>query len=102
AYANFGNVLDRANALINDVQNNPVLSWDVYAATDTQWDVFSAMLDAVAPFDDLDRQLRMQGNPLDFPVGCLPQYPNVPQPTAPDFALDFYNRLGAVTKYLEK
>jgi len=98
AFSNFGTVLDRANAALSggkyaagtiEVGGAEIFAvWDVMPATDSQGNVFDALVVAFEPFEDLDRALR---NPaLGFPKQCLPSYPDVPPPTAPDFALDLY------------
>jgi hypothetical protein len=73
-------------------------SWDIdgaYVANSQgqSVDVWAEILNAVAPFDALDRQLRIKGNPTGFPAKCLPTYPNGPQPTAPDWDLDLYKSI---------
>lgn len=97
AYANFGTVLDRANAAMGTFVSWAL--WDITPATDAQGNVFDALAVAFEPFDDLDRRLRVAS--LGFPPDCMPTYPNVPQPTAPDFSLDAYKVTSAVTGAIE-
>lgn len=107
AYSNFGNVLDRANSAIKATISAGILIgglagdnyWNVAEATDTDGSVFDALVAAFEPFDDLDRRLRRAD--LGFPRECMPKYPNVPQPTAPDFSLDAYKLTNAIIKPLE-
>jgi len=67
--------------------------WDKNGAYDSTGDLWAAVLQSVAPFADLDRQLRYAGNPTGFPHQCLPTYPHVPQPQAPDWDLNLYKEI---------
>lgn len=100
-----------ATAWLNDY-NDAVAAWNV-AVTDARalvsvtpnalWDVtpaepiFDELTNAFSPFDDLDRRARGQGN-IGFPRGCLPVYPNVPQPQSADLDLAAYDAADAAYK----
>lgn len=91
--------LDRANAAFKTFVS--WAAWDVAPATDSQGNIFDDLVGSFQPFHDLDRRLREKGNPLGYPQDCLPVYPNVPQPSAPDFSLDIYKLASAGQKAVE-
>jgi len=93
AYAAFGVALDRANEAMSTFVSWAL--WDVTPATDAQGNIFDALVKAFDPLIACDLSLRQPS--LGFPKDCYPVYPDIPQPTAPDFSLDAYKMASAVT-----